>query len=172
MPGRLAPRRPWRESRCGRLDAAVDNAMEVVKATLRCEPRSDKTPRAILPAPWCRGRGCASVWGLAGPLLAGQVGQRMGGEQLPPGVILGSLSVVSWPRWARRPFPGIGAGVWFPGQRAQSLTRLLPPACSWVLIARLLVSPPGQRASRPSATRSGSLVPPWPHLVGGLTHMG
>ena len=97
MPGRLAPRRPWREFRCGRLDVAVDNAMEVVKATLRCEPRSDKTPGAVLPAPQCQGRGCASVWGLAGPLLAGQVGQRTGGEQLPPVVILGSLSVVSWP---------------------------------------------------------------------------
>ena len=44
--------------------------------------------------------------------------------------------LLAWkPRWAGRPFPGIRAGVWFPGQRAQRLTRVLPPACSWVLTA-------------------------------------
>ena len=51
MLGRLASRRQWRESRCGQLDVAVDEAMEVVKATLRCEPRLDKTPGAVLSAP-------------------------------------------------------------------------------------------------------------------------
>ena len=79
MLGRLASRRQWRESRCGQLDVAVDEAMEVVKATLRCEPRLDKTPGAVLsasPPPPQWGAGCASVSDCAGPLLAGLAGQR------------------------------------------------------------------------------------------------
>lgn len=42
MSGRLVSRRPWRESRCGWLDAAVDKAMEV-------KPRSGVSPGQTRP---------------------------------------------------------------------------------------------------------------------------
>ena len=150
MLGRLASRRQWRESRCGHLDVAVDEAMEAVKATLRCEPRLDKTPGAVLsaspPTPPVGGGLCISVgWCRPTPCWAGgseeEPAPSPGGEQLPSGVVLGSLrvvlsslSVVSWPRCCKAAL-GRVALSWFRGRtlvsRAGSpASDKTPPSCA------------------------------------------
>lgn len=156
----------------------LDNAMEVVKATLRCEPRSDKIPRGPPPSPSVPGEGlCISV-GPCRPTPCWAGGSEDGRRAAPSRCDSRQPEcglLARKPRWAGRPFPGIGAGLWFPGQRAQRLTRLLPPACSWVLIAlwcklggcwyHLRAS--AHPAPRPPARGLWSLWSPWPHLVGG-----
>lgn len=138
MPGRLASRRPWREPRCGQLDVAVDETMEAVKATLRCEPRSFKTPGAVLSAPQARG-GLGISIGLCRPTpcWAGgsedEPGPSPEGEQLPSCVVLGSLSVVSWPCCCKAAL-GRAALSWYCGRtlvsRAGSpASDKTPPSC-------------------------------------------
>lgn len=171
MPGRLASRKLWWESRCGQLDVAVDKAMEVVKTMLRCEPRLDKTPGAVLSAPPVGGGLCISVgWCRPTPCWAGgseeEPAPSSGGEQLPSGVVLRSVSVVSWPRCCKAAL-GRAALSWYRGRtlvsRAGSpASNETPPSCApldfgfaFVSVARLLVSPPGQRAPCPPPPARG-----------------